>query len=429
MLDFDYKMSASTPATSVSVTAPLCSVADMIHSAKLPKLNNPNVSLNVTTANSLVSNLLAVESACTTPRTPEILNSLIAMTNPLDDYNYNASEKCATGGPRSVNDSTSNSSGSPLGSPANSSTPSIQKTCSQLIKAGLKLSIESKRKMSGSDGSEGVCSKRLKKEEPYISDDEYDDISLGNQTDGLTPEDEERRRRRRERNKIAATKCRLKKRERTVNLVSESENLETQNIDLKTQIQELEVQRRQLVDMLSHHSPTCLKNMTNNTSSPTTPYNPIQPPYDSPTSYPSSTTPYEPNSPYIRPESANVLASSYNCDIENPPSNFNQPVDPLDIATPYNSMGTPTSDGNYMRQDDANFVVGDSFSKNSNMMLVDSSQNEYTEQMQFDSQDVNSFHYNGHAATSTAQQCHNVNTGGGRRNKFRNTGMDNGCLA
>jgi hypothetical protein len=35
----------------------------------------------------------------------------------------------------------------------------------------------------------------------------------------LTAEDEERRRRRRERNKIAATKCRLKKRERTVNLV------------------------------------------------------------------------------------------------------------------------------------------------------------------------------------------------------------------
>lgn len=52
----------------------------------------------------------------------------------------------------------------------------------------------------------------------------------------LTPEDEERRRRRRERNKIAATKCRMKKRERTVNLVTESEVLETQNIDLKAQL-------------------------------------------------------------------------------------------------------------------------------------------------------------------------------------------------
>lgn len=42
-------------------------------------------------------------------------------------------------------------------------------TCSELIKAGLKLSIESKRKMSGSDTDGGF--KRLKKEE---SDDDYD---------------------------------------------------------------------------------------------------------------------------------------------------------------------------------------------------------------------------------------------------------------
>ena len=75
----------------------------------------------------------------------------------------------------------------------------------------------------------------------------------------LTPEDEERRRRRRERNKIAATKCRLKKREKTVILVQESETLETQNHELKSQIQELETQQRRLVDMLNLHGPTCLK--------------------------------------------------------------------------------------------------------------------------------------------------------------------------
>ena len=28
-------------------------------------------------------------SLCSTPKTPEILNSLIAMSNPLDSYNYN----------------------------------------------------------------------------------------------------------------------------------------------------------------------------------------------------------------------------------------------------------------------------------------------------------------------------------------------------
>lgn len=77
----------------------------------------------------------------------------------------------------------------------------------------------------------------------------------------LTPEDEERRRRRRERNKIAATKCRLKKRERTANLVTESETLETQNIEFKSQIQELQNQRRQLLEILSIHRPVCTKNI------------------------------------------------------------------------------------------------------------------------------------------------------------------------
>lgn len=42
-------------------------------------------------------------------------------------------------------------------------------------------------------------------------------------------------------------------------LVQESETLESQNHDLKSQIQELETQRRRLVDMLSLHGPTCLK--------------------------------------------------------------------------------------------------------------------------------------------------------------------------
>lgn len=39
------------------------------------------------------SSLLGVEGSgglCSKPNTPEILNSLIAMTNPLDNYNFNA---------------------------------------------------------------------------------------------------------------------------------------------------------------------------------------------------------------------------------------------------------------------------------------------------------------------------------------------------
>lgn len=75
----------------------------------------------------------------------------------------------------------------------------------------------------------------------------------------LTAEDEDRRKRRRERNKIAATKCRMKKRERTINLVTESEALETQNIELKSQVRNLELQRRNLSEMLKSHSQSCLR--------------------------------------------------------------------------------------------------------------------------------------------------------------------------
>lgn len=46
--------------------------------------------------------------------------------------------------------------------------------------------------------------------------------------------------------------------------MQESETLESQNHDLKNQIQELEIQRRRLVDMLSLHTPTCIKQNINN---------------------------------------------------------------------------------------------------------------------------------------------------------------------
>jgi hypothetical protein len=44
-------------------------------------------------------------------------------------------------------------------------------------------------------------------------------------------------------------------------MLQESEVLENQNQDLKSQIQELETQRRRLMDMLSMHKPTCMKNL------------------------------------------------------------------------------------------------------------------------------------------------------------------------
>ncbi|KAL6434877.1 activating transcription factor 3 [Cataglyphis hispanica] len=211
-----------------------------------------NLNVNMNPSPTGATGLLGVTAAAAevTPRTPEIVNSLIAMTNPFEGYG-SGNEK----GMRDRTDSTSSGEPSP---------PSVQHTCSQLIKEGLKLTLQTKRRANSSGDD---SKKKTKKEDGSGADDEEEDeMSNNNNKSSLTPEDEERRRRRRERNKIAATKCRLKKREKTVILVQESEILETQNHDLKSQIQELETQRRRLVDMLSLHSPTCLKQGMDTTS-------------------------------------------------------------------------------------------------------------------------------------------------------------------
>lgn len=214
---------------------------------------NLNVNLAATAASA--ANNLLVESGGTTPRTPEILNSLIAMTNPMDNYQFGEDAPKIVSAVPPSSDSNSSSS-SQVESPVGNNPPSVQHTCSQLIKAGLKLTIEQKRKQhcDGEDLLDLDTVKRVKRQRECS---ESEDDKIKQEPNGLTPEDEERRRRRRERNKIAATKCRLKKRERTANLMHESETMEAQNIDLKNQLQELRNQERMLMDVLSVHRPQC----------------------------------------------------------------------------------------------------------------------------------------------------------------------------
>uniref|UniRef100_A0A336MQQ0 CSON005155 protein n=1 Tax=Culicoides sonorensis TaxID=179676 RepID=A0A336MQQ0_CULSO len=210
--------------------------------------NNVNIVINNGSGNNNSNN----NNNNNIPRTPEILNSLIAMTNPLE-YSYPSDETVAANNCTNNSVSTSN------------------QTCSQLIKAGIKLHIQNKRKYSGceSSGNESMVVATASKRSNYSrkrADTTTDNMTSEEESSnhgkspriGLTPEDEDRRRRRRERNKIAATKCRMKKRERTVNLVNESETLETQNIDFKNQIRELENERRKLMGMLQAHSPHCV---------------------------------------------------------------------------------------------------------------------------------------------------------------------------
>nr|XP_057947144.1 jun dimerization protein 2-like [Doryrhamphus excisus] len=87
-------------------------------------------------------------------------------------------------------------------------------------------------------------------------------------------EEDERRKRRREKNKVAAARCRNKKKERTDYLQKESERLEMLNSDLKAQIQELKVERQQLIHMLNRHRPTCIVR-TDSIQTPESDVNPL----------------------------------------------------------------------------------------------------------------------------------------------------------
>ncbi|XP_028677564.1 jun dimerization protein 2 [Erpetoichthys calabaricus] len=91
---------------------------------------------------------------------------------------------------------------------------------------------------------------------------------------GEMDEEEERRKRRREKNKVAAARCRNKKKERTEFLQRESERLEMMNADLKAQIEELKLERQQLIVMLNRHRPTCIVR-TDSVKTPESETNPL----------------------------------------------------------------------------------------------------------------------------------------------------------
>ncbi|XP_067883815.1 fos-related antigen 2 isoform X3 [Heterodontus francisci] len=73
----------------------------------------------------------------------------------------------------------------------------------------------------------------------------------------LTPEEEEKRRVRRERNKVAAAKCRNRRRELTERLQDETEKLEEEKSDLQKEIAVLQKEKEKLEFMLVAHKPVC----------------------------------------------------------------------------------------------------------------------------------------------------------------------------
>ncbi|XP_062406154.1 protein c-Fos-like [Sardina pilchardus] len=77
------------------------------------------------------------------------------------------------------------------------------------------------------------------------------------QKDKLSPEEEEKRMLRRERNKIAAAKCRNRRRELTDRLQDETDQLEEEKTTLQAEIDNLMREKAQLEMVLSAHEPTC----------------------------------------------------------------------------------------------------------------------------------------------------------------------------
>lgn len=198
----------------------------------------------------------------------------------------------------------------------------------------------------------------------------------------MTPEDEERRRRRRERNKIAATKCRLKKRERTANLVTESETLETQNFELKSQVQELERTRLRLLDVLTMHRSVCQKNI-----------------------------------PTITRENLFNRLPPVSCALEMVNHSYNrQNIDINNYQTQTIDMYRPTNneEQSYNRNNIQQYVKPPS-------IIIEGPIDTYEPQLtNLDDpiSDNMTFNFN-------HQQCHNYNS----NQNYGNSGMDNGCMA
>ncbi|CAJ1077664.1 cyclic AMP-dependent transcription factor ATF-3 [Xyrichtys novacula] len=122
-----------------------------------------------------------------------------------------------------------------------------------IVKEELRLAIQTKRLSNGLSAdisSDGASSS---------SDRAPENTACGTgMKREVSPQEYERRKRRRERNKVAAAKCRNKKKEKTEGLQKESEKLESVNAELKAQIEELKQQKQQLVYMLNLHRPTCI---------------------------------------------------------------------------------------------------------------------------------------------------------------------------
>ncbi|XP_043190670.1 proto-oncogene c-Fos-like isoform X1 [Amphibalanus amphitrite] len=199
-----------------------------------------------------------------TLHTPELLNSLMTLAPPSFPSSYSQYQEAASGEP--------------------GATPSLQQTTSSLIKEGLKVSIRSRRASTGQ----------------ALFTEERREIKTE-----LTSVDEARRQRRRERNKVAATKCRNKKKIETQHLIVDSERQVNQHNSLRLEIIQLLQERSQLVSALSSHLPCCTSACADSTAAALSRCNHTPPP--------EVPRPLSPLTPLTSPDSERRPSGSSTC--------------------------------------------------------------------------------------------------------------------
>jgi len=224
---------------------------------QLPSSSSNSVSMATATA-------AAISTAIVTPAATTVssLDSPIAEANPV--YSASDEQGLSYADVTAMDTTSSNLSTSPASTPGSSM--SVQAYTSQFIKEGLR--IKMRQKMGGSVG-EGPGSTPPKTTGTVAATDGSKQTTAAGSKlavkriniASLAPEDAVRRLRRRERNKVAATKCRNKKKARTSNLMKESEILDSQNKALKLEISKLESEKHHLMEILQEHEPSCAKKL------------------------------------------------------------------------------------------------------------------------------------------------------------------------
>jgi len=132
-----------------------------------------------------------------------------------------------------------------------SSVPMTNSGPKEEVKLGLRNAIRTRREAQGLEGMPAFEPKRPKVE-------------------SLSFEEEEKRRIRRERNKIAAFKCRQRRKEHMQKLQEESDELNNENSALERELAALKAQKEQLETMFQRHK-CIIKDVKSKETKPTEP--------------------------------------------------------------------------------------------------------------------------------------------------------------